>query len=346
MSISQLKSCNPKTYRLGSRDSEWIRVLASVFVLIHHLNPWASRLLENPGLQLLADWGANYSVGWFWVYSGFVFDWVYNNESNRSSIGFKVVPFIIKRIRRLYPLHVITLILILTITYFENSHVRVVTTVNSLVLNFLLLQNISGGGAEKSINPVMWSVSLELVAYAFFYCWVRYLGGSRLWSILVLIASLITVKLIGFGQNPASAILLFFGGTVLSWLYKRDQQILQIVTVVIASLMLVFVGSKYSTFYPLSVVGTISIFIASGYFIKNSSFFQFLADRTYTLYVTHTLVIWVVVQCHFTNQYFAACTYFLCSWCLSILIDQAIVKDIYSRCLRAFIEKLIGKKPH
>jgi peptidoglycan/LPS O-acetylase OafA/YrhL len=339
MAISESNSSPNHVYRLNSRDSEWIRVLASQLVLIHHLNPWAARLLESPFLKMLDYFGVYYSVGWFWVYSGFVFDWVYNKSINQLSVNFKALDFSLKRIRRLYPLHVVTLSIMLLINNMGIG-VPVLYTWKSVVANYLLLQNIFGGGSELSINPVMWSVSLELVAYAAFYCYVRYLGGTRLWALVVFVGALITTKIVGFGQNPATVVCLFFGGTILSWLYQGEKSLQQVLKLVVASIVLVIFGSRYSSFAPLVTISTMSLFIATGYFIKSNSLFQFLADRTYTLYVTHNLVIWVVVHCYFTNLYVAVCTYFLGSWGLSILIDQPVVKDIYSRFVRSISVKL------
>lgn len=338
-----MRTIDLKVYHLGSRDSEWIRVLASQLVLIHHLNPWATRLFELPFLRRLDYLGVYYSVGWFWVYSGFVFDWVYNKSSNQLSVGFSALDFSLKRIRRLYPLHVVTLSFILLINNmgigFPGVH-----TWKSVILNYLLLQNILGGGSELSINPVMWSVSLELVAYAAFYCWVRFLGGTRIWGLLVLFGALITTKIVGAGQNPATAICLFFGGTVLSWLYQGEKSFQQVLKLVVASLIIVIIGSRYSSLSPLVVIGYMSLFIASGYFIKSNSLVQFLADRTYTLYVTHNLVIWVVIYCNFTNLSVAAITYFLGSWILSVLIDHSAVKDIYLCFVRSVTIMLTSKK--
>lgn len=333
-------------YRLGTRDSEWIRVLASQLVLIHHLNPWASQLLTLPYMNVLDFLGANYSVGWFWVYSGYVFDSVYNNVHNRSSKKFSALDFFLKRVRRLYPLHIITLAIILTLNSVSSSSFGSLYTWDSVVLNFMLLQNIFGGGSEKSINPVMWSVSLELVAYAVFYFWVRYFSGTRIWSIVILVGCLVICKFIGYGQNSASALCLFFGGTILSWLYQGNKSINQIVTLVVGSLIVLCIGYKFATFAPLFVIAIMSLFVASGFWIKSNSLCQFLADRTYTLYVTHTLVIWGVTRSGPNSQYSAAIMYFLSSWCLSILIDQPLLKELYSRCLLAFNLRLTSPKSH
>ncbi|TCW16931.1 acyltransferase family protein [Vibrio crassostreae] len=113
--------------------------------------------------SLLYNYG-NIAVQYFWVLSGFVFFFTY---SKKISLG-KTLPsdYIKNRIARLYPLHILTLIITTVVAYYfnEKNGYYFVYSFNDLkhfILNVFL---ISHWGLQDgwSYNAPIWSVSVEI----------------------------------------------------------------------------------------------------------------------------------------------------------------------------------------
>jgi len=116
----------------------------------------------------------NIAVQLFFCISGFIFFWLYSQRIADKTITLK--KFSILRLSRLYPLHLVTLILVLAgqSAYREITNSCFVYKVNDLyhfVLNFFF---ISSWGFEQdfSFNGPVWSVSVEILLYTafFFFC--------------------------------------------------------------------------------------------------------------------------------------------------------------------------------
>ena len=119
----------------------------------------------------------------FWAISGFVFMNVYAGE--RPS-GFS---FFIRRFARLYPLHLVTLLVVVLI-----QAMAIGTLGHSLIYhdndasNFILhlfMASEWGLGHGESFNYPIWSVSAEIMIYAVFWAIVRYLPLNLLRLVLI-----------------------------------------------------------------------------------------------------------------------------------------------------------------
>lgn len=113
-------------------------------------------------------WGVEY----FFILSGFIFFWIYHDAIKERSIRAK--EFFIHRFSRLYPLHAVTLFIVALLqayhtnlrghpfTYPENDFYH-------LTLNLFFA---SHWGLQKgwSFNAPSWSVSVEILLYAAFFC--------------------------------------------------------------------------------------------------------------------------------------------------------------------------------
>jgi peptidoglycan/LPS O-acetylase OafA/YrhL len=113
----------------------------------------------------LYDYG-NYAVPLFWVISGFVFSNVYGGRETRSR------EFWVNRLARLYPLHLLTLVLVaslqpLCLAIFGSW----VIYGHNDALHFALQLAFASNWflTESSFNGPIWSVSVEILAYAFFW---------------------------------------------------------------------------------------------------------------------------------------------------------------------------------
>jgi peptidoglycan/LPS O-acetylase OafA/YrhL len=136
-----------------------LRFFAAALVVVHHTvsnNVFSNGLLDLPVLAPLATLGFT-GVTFFFVLSGFVLSWSHRTGAPRGR-------FYGRRVARVYPLHVFTWVIALTIA--------LLTTAESwgpALLNLVLLQSWSfDPDVVFSVNSVSWSLSCEAFFYAFF----------------------------------------------------------------------------------------------------------------------------------------------------------------------------------
>ena len=106
------------------------------------------------------------AVTMFWMISGFVISFKYSGGFNSRK------EFLLNRFARLYPLHILALILtaILQYSFLWRTGKFLVYTKNNFVDFFLNLFMINGWGPSNyiSFNAPFWSVSLEIIIYVLF----------------------------------------------------------------------------------------------------------------------------------------------------------------------------------
>ena len=155
------------------------------------------------------------AVPFFFQLSGFVFFWLYREKvASGECSGYK---FAVHRFARLYPLHALTLLVVLIL---QIVHARLIGGY------FVYQQNdeyhfalqaafVSHWGFERghSFNAPIWSVSIEIGLYFcfFFYCLVRIPNPIKLMA--VLLATALVMKLgFGGGRWPPAILAFFLGG--------------------------------------------------------------------------------------------------------------------------------------
>ncbi|WP_166873662.1 acyltransferase family protein [Massilia mucilaginosa] len=188
---------------------------AAPFQFDHREEPFYS------ALSLFYHYG-KFGVQVFWSISGFIFFWKYGEAVVAGRIG--AGRFALLRFSRLYPLHLLTLLLVaLGQALFRASHPAYFVYQDNSLPSFFLQLGVIGHWfypllSSASFNGPIWSVSLELLAYLLFFVLGRRIGlGAS--------ATLATVALAGAGFYatglPAFECLLYFylGGVV--WLAAR-----------------------------------------------------------------------------------------------------------------------------
>lgn len=117
------------------------------------------------------------AVDLFFLLSGFIFYWIYARAIGEGAVS--AARFFMLRFSRLYPLHLLTLLLVAAgqYAYRAANHSAFVYPENDayhFVLNLLLIPSI---GLERglSFNSPIWSVSVEVVLYAAFFVYCRWL---------------------------------------------------------------------------------------------------------------------------------------------------------------------------
>jgi peptidoglycan/LPS O-acetylase OafA/YrhL len=160
---------------------ELLRFLAAFAILVFHYRHFAfvagqpvdlvnDRLPLYRLLQVFYDHGP-YGVWIFWCISGFIFFWKYRDDiADRALGGWK---FLVLRFSRLYPLHIATLLLVALVQplYFKLNGYFFVYQDNDLThfLPQLLMASNWGFQDALSFNGPIWSISVEVLVYFFFF---------------------------------------------------------------------------------------------------------------------------------------------------------------------------------
>ena len=165
-----------------------------------------------------------YGVWIFWSISGFIFFWKYRDAiADRSVDGWK---FFVLRLSRLYPLHAATLVIvaILQPVYFHLKGYFFVYQANDLqhfLLQIFMASNWDGQSGN-SFNGPIWSISIEVLAYAVFFLGLRFVTRSALLNLVIVLIAVETG-----GQLACCLSFFYIGGlaamarrAISSWAYR------------------------------------------------------------------------------------------------------------------------------
>ena len=147
------------------------RGIAALFVALYHLNAYG----HFYGLPIVRN--SFLFVDFFFVLSGFIISYSYCDRLNRPNA---VVPFMIKRFGRVWPLHAVMLVAFVAFPLSEWLACRVTNlcgtdwpfspekdTVGTFFTNLLLIHSL-GLHSSLSWNWPSWSISTEFWTYALF----------------------------------------------------------------------------------------------------------------------------------------------------------------------------------
>ena len=214
--------------RLDSLDA--LRGVAALVVVLWHWQHFfyvGSTLgpIPAPGYPMVSVLFPFYghgevAVDLFFSISGFIFYWLY-----AEAIGSKAVSagrFFILRFSRLYPLHLLTLVLValLQLTYRQAGHgdfVYPANTSSNFVINLLFIPAWVSRGF--SFNAPVWSVSVEVFLYGLFFVLCRFLPLS-----VVTLAAASIFGMLGVPRFPAllaRGMISFFVGGIAALIYER-----------------------------------------------------------------------------------------------------------------------------
>ncbi len=169
-----------------------LRGLAALTIVLTHWSGfffYHGELFETNLAPLHSFLGPVYENGWravdlFFCLSGFIFFWLYAAKIKASAVSAK--EFFVLRFSRLYPLHLVTLLLVaggqLVMARIYGSWFIIG---NNDLKHFLLqMFFISKAGADSSYNGPSWSVTIEIFLYAVFFiaCKCRCI---RWWHLLI-----------------------------------------------------------------------------------------------------------------------------------------------------------------
>ena len=287
---------------------ELLRFISALMIVVWHYQHFylpynfASEVNFVPGeqpfsgiLKFLYEYGGR-GVEIFFVISGFIFSYVYINSKNISTYK-----FFKRRFARLYPLHFLTLLIVLalqnySISNFDNYFVNEINDLYHFFLNIFL---ISGLGFQEgpSFNGVIWSVSIEILAYIIFFIFILKISNFKILNtILLLLFFLCLYKIVwlkdqifeflSFDERIIYCCILFFEGVLIYFINNKINNKFYIFLLGSFLLVLSLIGNmKWLIFIPSLIL----IFLSFENIINDRlrPIFNFLGDLTYGMYLWH-----------------------------------------------------------
>jgi peptidoglycan/LPS O-acetylase OafA/YrhL len=242
-----------------------IRGIAAIIVVLYHwqLFYYANDVYVQGGYEKTAlPWysylsalyeNAMVAVDLFFLLSGFIFFWLYAERLSSHKMNFR--KFMAYRLSRLYPIHLVTLLLVALLQWLmlrNTGHYYIIQYNDTyhFILNLLFMQT---WGLEKgpSFNGPSWSVSVEVFLYFVFFaiCYLR-LQKKKILLLLFIPAGFL-IQYVGslLGKGMFS----FFLGGLVYYLYlwimqeNRVKKFLPVLTTVTVFLWIyLFVEYRFS----------------------------------------------------------------------------------------------------
>ena len=209
---------------------ELLRFLAAIGVLVWHYQ----HFLFVGAVQTAPDW-KNMPLYWllapfythgysgvelFWCLSGFIFTWKYGETIGRAGLSFG--RFALLRFSRLYPLHLMTLLVVAALQWmycvrYGQTFVYIPNDISHFVMN-VFFANYWGFQSGESFNGPSWSVSAEVLSYIVFFCVTRCAGAGWRVDLLALVgvslAAWLSKALFGFKLSFTGAGTFFYLGAL------------------------------------------------------------------------------------------------------------------------------------
>ena len=256
------------------------------------------------------------AVDLFFMLSGFVMTHVYHRAFSETVTSQPYWNFIFARIARVYPLHILVLLLFVATAVgfhlatgaspsLDDVPLRGPESVTAFVANVFMLQGLKAG--QLSWNYPAWSISVEFVAYLLFpfalaAIW-RLSGRAKVGVALSLLAVLVILAGLSKGNfdqwdGPITLVRClpeFIFGTLLYWVFRaapadswfaRDSAALLVIAAIVVCLHAdgpdLLITCLFGAFIPIAVLNT-------GTFAEwaRAPALIWLGDVSYSLYLLH-----------------------------------------------------------
>ena len=300
----------------------------------------------------------------FWVVSGFVLAHQYLNRDCNAKY------FFIARFARLYPLHLLTLVIVGILQFysqvrFKNTQIYGNNDTWHFILNFFTISNL-GLESGHSYNAPFWSVSCEIIAYIIFGLTFKYYTKIPILPSLILFC---TTFFIFFEFNILTslvthAIFYFYLGVVTYQIFLHRNIFIYILSVLIISLFILakltnivfldftnFLKLEYSDFYNCLVYASVILLMCSidtrfktFPFETFSSYVGNLTYSTYLMHVPYQIFLLIVLQSFDVDQFLLAQNkWFFIFYLISIIYLSRIIYLFFEHPIRFKIRKIFHK---
>ena len=283
------------------------RGIAAICVVIFHMH------IIGSITELNFFRGSSLFVEFFFVLSGFVLAHTY---------GFKDVTFkrfIISRTFRLYPLHLFMFIMFFLLQIVQLIFVKYGMVFNKvpfeghyafkeIIPNLLFMQSWLPGFLPTSWNQPAWSLSVEYYMYIIFFFTLFIKSNLKyiVWFLFSFISFYIIINSFGVMSQVIRGLSCFFAGALTYLIYRKinlkfekiNTNLFSVVEFLLIFLIIYIISyvEEYKAIYASFIFLLIVFFFAfeKGVLSKilKASFFQLLGKLSYSIYMTHALILW------------------------------------------------------
>jgi peptidoglycan/LPS O-acetylase OafA/YrhL len=295
---------------------EALRGLAALLVVFYHLPPWYEPLFRFPVVR-----HGHLMVNFFFVLSGFV---LAHSYFGRIQDGRGFARFVVLRLGRLYPVHLVFLLVFVAFEVLK--YIAVSQNVSgamsapfqensprALVECLLLIQALGFGPNANTFNFPSWSISTEFYTYLVFGTAVLMLQSKRAFvcfSVFVVAGSLLLLTLAQPQIGEFRMILMcwagFFAGCLVNFAYRtlgsrrlHSSWSLVVLLVTVAFLLVDWGGWEQQLVLLLSAALIITLVLTPAGALNNWLSWgpvRWLGEISYSLYMCHAAVMWVARQ--------------------------------------------------
>jgi len=313
-SVDRQNIVNPSLLASESKlvELESVRGIAALLVLIHHIPGWNLTLYYVGFIR-----SSNLMVDLFFVLSGFV---IYKTYSLKITKKIDLVRFQFLRFGRLYPVHFLLLMIFLSIEFakyfvalklgIRSSHTTPFEENNWLafIQHIFLVQDIGPTGNGKTFNAPSWSISVEFYTYLVFGLIVLFANKFKVIIAVLIACFAIFCLFTNFAPEFRDVLRCFagfFSGCCTAYFYTRIKiKIPPYITIITFLTLFIFLHYKPNPDYDTIIYVLTSILILSitsaeeGLIIRmlKTKLFIWLGSISYSVYMTHVLIIWVLNQ--------------------------------------------------
>jgi peptidoglycan/LPS O-acetylase OafA/YrhL len=299
-------------HRPKINELESLRGLAALLVIFFHIPKW------HPFLDIRIINNAYLMVDLFFVLSGFV---IFNAYGNNIKSTRDLVRFQFLRFGRLYPVHLLFLLVFLLIeiakyvaqttmgTVIPNSQPFRENGFMALFQHIFLLQAIGPTGNHNTFNVPSWSISVEFYTYLVFAC-VVLLGRDGYRHLIFSIIAITSVVLFASGdtfgfEDVLRGLAGFFIGCLTAAAVKNTTlKVSRAASLLLFLAVIAFLQFKTSRAFDVVIYFLTAGLIGALVLQKNGllnrflrfGIFIWLGAVSYSLYMSHSAVEWVANQ--------------------------------------------------
>jgi peptidoglycan/LPS O-acetylase OafA/YrhL len=349
-------------------------LLATVVMFVHYFffyfTPGAaeSPVPTEPFFSLLAPvyrYGGNV-VQIFWLLSGFIFQTIYFKPISTHRISFR--HYLVLRLSRLYPLHIVTLLVVAALQYLYYQSTHTWFWFDTTDVKHFLLQLLFMGSwypyFQHSFNVPIWSVSIELFVYIVFFVFAA-AGLINKRNLYVLLFVSILFASFSILEPFGRCMIYFFAGCTLAEHLREGVDVKklfrQVVLIFFPIAALYAVVKQFHTgldkkqlqilfdilLLPVSA-GLLLFFIIAFKNIRSKwlvQLFKQLGDLTYATYLVHfPIILCIVLILRPKDFHIFDRPVFLFGYVATAVTVGWVVCKYYEKPVQAFLRRLYDKE--
>ena len=285
----------------------------------------------------------------FWMISGFVFSRVYRDSAATSQ------EFFLNRFARLYPLHLLTLLLVamlqaVAVARYGHAFIYGNNDLYHFVLQLFFASNW-GLQVGDSFNGPIWSVSVEVAVYVVFWAFHRRLFAlGVIGPVALMLAGFILFM--GTGNLIGQCGFFFFIGAALHYVHEAFEDDRRLIAAAVVGMMaaglLAFAsgierienGVGVPAFFGGLILLLVSVEAAAAPYKR---WLAPVGDNTYGMYLLHVplqLVIFIVLSRSTDVAALALSPWFLLGYIAAVIVLARISFLHFERPMRIWLRRL------